>query len=150
MHLLLEEYSFETKLIIFQKLCFHLLSVQFTLHLYGYVKEWRKKPHWSFSCCLALLLPLNDLQGDILGLAGTNVLKTQLDSGEFEMTTLRAAVQGTGALDVTLEEVEEVDDDTVEVQDNGRQGVKYTDHKHDQGTQTIISLIFTAADVELH
>ncbi|KAL9968048.1 hypothetical protein ACROYT_G026374 [Oculina patagonica] len=127
-----------------------LLVVQFTLHLYGYVKEWRKNPHWSFSCCLALLLPLNDLQGDILGLAGTNVLKTQLDSGEFEITTLRAAVQGTGALDVTLEEVEEVDDDTVEVQDNGRQGVKYTDHKHDQGTQTIISLIFTAADVELH
>ena len=127
-----------------------LFSVQYVLHLYGYFKEWRKNPHCSLSCCLALLLPLNDLQGDVRGLAETNVLKTQIDTGDFEMVTLQAAVKDSGAIDVTLEEGEEGDDDTVEVQDNSRQGAMYSNQKCDQGSQTEFFSIFTKADVALH
>ena len=70
--------------------------------------EWRKNPHWSLSCCLALLLPLDDLQGEISGLVGSgaNVLDTQLQSGQTEDTTIFGAVKNSGAFDVNLEEVQ--------------------------------------------
>jgi len=54
-----------------------------------------------------LLLPLNDLRGEILGLVGENVLGTQLQTGNFEMTTLRGAIKDSGAFDVTLQEGEQ-------------------------------------------
>ena len=44
------------------------------------------------------------MPGNISGLANTNVLNTQLDSGQIEMTTIAGAVQDSGAIDVTLEE----------------------------------------------
>ena len=128
----------------------HLFSVQYALHLYCYFREWRKNPHCSSSCCLGLLIPLNDLQGDVRGLAEANVLKTQIDTGDFEMVTLQAAVIDSGAIDVTLEEGEEDDDDTVEVQGNSRQGAMPSDQKCDQGSQTEFFSIFTKADVALH
>ena len=46
--------------------------------VYSFFKEWRKNPHWSFSGFLALLLPLDDLRGEMTGLAETNVLQGQL------------------------------------------------------------------------
>ena len=122
-----------------------MLSVQYALHLYGYVKEWRKNPQWSFSCCLALLLPLNDLQGGIRDIAGTNLLKNQLESGEFEMVTIQDAVKDSGAIEVTLEEGEGGDDDTVEAQDSNHQVAISTNQKYDQGTQTELFSIFTVA-----
>lgn len=123
------------------------------MFLYGYLKEWRKNPHWSFSCCLALLLPLNDLQGDIRGLAGTNVLKSQLDTGQFEMVTLQAAIKDSGAIDVSLDENEEDGDDcgsVVEVKGDNRQRVKKKSKKCDQGTQTKFLSLFTNADVTVY
>ena len=33
--------------------------------IYHYIKEWRKNPKWSLFCCLALLLPLNQLQVEV-------------------------------------------------------------------------------------
>ena len=127
-----------------------LFSVQYTLHLYGFFKEWRKNPQWSFACCLALALPLNDLQGDIRGLAGTHVLTSQLQTGDFEMVTLQAAVKDTGAIDITLEEGEEGDEDKIEVQDGNRQDAKYNNQNCDQGTQTEFFSILRVADVMLH
>lgn len=73
------------------------------MSLYRYVKEWRKNPHCSFSCCLALLLPLNDLEGEIFGLAETDALRNQLQTGETEMPTIFSAVKESGAVNVTLE-----------------------------------------------
>ena len=122
-----------------------MLSVQYALHLYGYVKEWRKNPQWSFSCCLALLLPLNDLQGGIRDIAGTNLVKNQLESGEFEMVTIQDAVKDSGAIEVTLEEGEGGVDDTVEVLDSNHQVAISTNQKYDQGTQTELFSIFTVA-----
>ena len=71
--------------------------------LYQYIKEWRKNPQWSFSCCLAFLLPLSDLQGEISGLAETNALNSQLQTGEAEIPTLSGALKDRGAIDVTFE-----------------------------------------------
>ena len=93
-------------------LFFWFFSVQYASHLCGYLKEWRKNPQWSFSCFLALLLPLLDLPGNISGLAETNVINTQLDTGEMEMTTVVGAVKDSGAIDLTLDDGEEDDDHT--------------------------------------
>ena len=109
--------------------------MQYALTLYDYFKEWRKNPHWSFSCCLALLLTLNDLQGDIGGLSETNALKFQLDTGEFSVPTFLDAVKHSGAVDVSLEEDEEGDGSTVEARDS----YQYAEHRNKRshkGTQT--------------
>ena len=74
------------------------------MNLYRYLKEWRKNPHCSISCFLAFLLPLNDLEGEIFGLAETDALQSQLQTGETEMPTILSAVKDSGAIDVTLEE----------------------------------------------
>ena len=88
------------------------------MHLRDYLKEWRKNPQWSFSCCLALVLPLISLPGDISGLVGTNMTKNQLDTGGIDMPTIAAAVQDSGAVDVTLEEGDEGDDEPAESQND--------------------------------
>ncbi len=67
-------------------------------------KEGRKNPHWSFSCCLALLLPLTDLQGKMSGLAETDVLTSQLKSGDMEMATILVAEENSGDADVQPDE----------------------------------------------
>ena len=86
--------------------------------LYGYFKEWRKNPKWSFSCCLALFLPLFDIAGEVSGLADTNMVTTQLDTGHMEVTTIAAAVQDSGALEVTIEGRERDDDTMVVMEEN--------------------------------
>ena len=130
----------------FRFFVFVLLSVQYALHLYDYFKEWRKNPHCSFSCCLALLLPLNDLQGEVRGLVGKNVLRTQLQTGNFEMATLRAAVKDSGAFDVTLEDGEESDEQGLDPQVDNRPVAKISIKRCHQGTQTEFSSILTVAD----
>ena len=74
------------------------------MYLYHFVKEWRKHPKWSFSCCLALLLPLNQLQGEIRGLTGKNILNQQLQTGDIELPTIASTLRESGAVDVTLED----------------------------------------------
>lgn len=81
------------------------------MYLYSYNKELRKNPQCSISCCLALLLPLNDLKSDIHGLSGTNVLNNQLDTGQMEMPSIGATLENSGAIDVVIEGGEEDDDD---------------------------------------
>ena len=69
------------------------------------------------------------------------------------MVTLDAAIKGSGAIDVTLEENEESDDgsgETVEMKDDNRQGVKYRSKTCDQGTQTELLSLFTITDIAVH
>ena len=105
------------------------ISVQYALYLYGYFKEWRKNPHCSFSCCLGLFLPLNDLQDEARRQAGKNVLRTQLQTGDFEVITL----------DVTIEDGEQ-----------GYDHAKIVKTKRHQGTQTEFLTILAVADVQVH
>lgn len=104
------------------------------MFLYHYLKEWRKNPRWSFSCCLALLLPFNDLQGEIRGFADTNVFKSQLQTEQIEMPTILASVKDSGAMDVPFEEGQQDDDNTVAIL-ACKDDTKYKCHK---GIQTEI------------
>ena len=122
-------------------------SVQYAVHLYGYLKEWRKNPYWSFSCCLGFVLPLIALPGEISGLTGTNVLDTQLDTGQMEMTTITDAVKDSGVVDITLEETEQHDNTPAVEQDDNCNGDQYNIEKCDQGEQTELSSNFFIADV---
>lgn len=115
------------------------MPAQYAVFLYRYLKEWRKNPHWSFQCCLALLLPLGDLHGEISGIAGADALKNQLQTGEIDKPTIATALKNIGAFDVTLEEGKEGDDNTIETQD--------IEHSHNykgrhQGTQTELCSLY--------
>ncbi|XP_078344108.1 uncharacterized protein LOC144629772 [Oculina patagonica] len=110
--------------------------VQYAIHLYGYLMEWKKRPQLSFSCCLALLLPLNDLQGEISGMADTDVLDDQLQTGQTDMPTIIGAVQDSGIVDVSFEEGEKKDGSMIVVQDGSRQDGEYKNIKSNRGTQT--------------
>ena len=103
--------------------------------LYRYFQQWRKNPQWSFSCCLAFLLPLSDLEGEISGLAETNALNSQLQTGEAEIPTLSGALKDSGAIDVTFEGSEQ-DVKAVEVEGEICQDKQCGKRKGHQGTQT--------------
>ena len=62
------------------------------------------------SCCLAMLLPLNDLPGEIQGMMGRNVLRQRIKSGRMAIPSVAGDVKETGAIAFQLEE-----DDTTEV-----------------------------------
>ena len=81
--------------------CFFI--VQYIVYIYRFIKEWLKSPKWSLSCCLALLLPLNDLQGEVRGFAGRNVFKNQLQTGKMNMPSISSSFQDTGAINFSLE-----------------------------------------------
>ena len=62
------------------------------------------KPQLSFSCFLALLLPLSDLHGEIPDLIESNALTNQLQTGQNDMPTVLGAVNDSGIFTVTQEE----------------------------------------------
>ena len=72
--------------------------------MYRYMKEWHKNPQWSLSCCLALFLPLNELSGEIHGLAGRNVLKQQLQTGKIDMPSMSSSFKDSGVVNFDLGE----------------------------------------------
>ena len=116
------------------------------------MNEWRKNPQWSFSCCLALVLPLIALPGEISSLSKTNVLRTQLDSGQMELGTLTDAVKECGVIDVSLEEDENKEEDeeessagTQDQQDNPA-GNQCNKERKEQGAQSAISSVPIIAD----
>ena len=98
------------------------LTVQYAVHLYQYFKKWRKNPKLSFSCCLEVLLPLNNLQGEVSALAEIN----QLQSGQEKMSAI-----------VTRENADQVGNNSMEVQDGSESNIK----KCHQGTQTNLSVL---------
>ena len=120
---------------------FSFISAQYAVFLYRYIKEWRKNPHWSFSCCLALLLPLNELQGEIRGISGENILKNQLQTGQIEKPSLISTVKDSGAIDVNLEEGEQEDGNKVEIQDENHPNPLYKHPRRHQETQTEMSSV---------
>ena len=86
------------------KCIFHIFfAVQYMVYICRYMKDWRKNPQWSFSCCLALLMPLNDLQAEIGGLAKRNVVKQQLKTGDIGIPSMSSAFKDSGAVSFALE-----------------------------------------------
>ena len=83
-------------------------------------------------------------------MAETNVLRTQLQTGNFEMTTLREAVEDSSAFAVTLEGCEQADDRALDRQDHNRPVAKISNKKCHQGTQTEISSLLTVTGFPVH
>lgn len=108
--------------------------VQYLLHFYQYLNEWCKNPHWSFSCCLAVLLPLSDMQGELAGFVGTNVLNSQLQTGQVEMPAI-ASLNADG-IDGGTESYG--GSDRMNKRDVNGETKEYDDHKCQQGTQTVL------------
>jgi len=119
-------------------LCFSFLSVQYAMFIYRFFKEWRKNPRWSFCCCLALLLPLNDLQQEVLGMMGKNVLSQQLYTGNVDMPSLSGALKESGAVSIELttfpEHPEETSGSPSEETETGRK----KEGNADKGTVSIV------------
>ena len=112
-----------------------MLSVQYAFSLYSNLLEWRKNPQWSFSCCFALLLPFKDLQEDFGGLDVTNVLTSQLQTGDLDAPTILAGAKQNGAIDITLDVRGQGDDSTEEVH-GASCHVEHRNKHCQQGTQT--------------
>ena len=81
-----------------------LVSVQYLSYIYHYIKEWRKNPEWSLSCCLALLLPLRNFEGEIGGLAGGDVPMQQLQTGRIDIPSNANTGRDNAAVDISLED----------------------------------------------
>ncbi|KAL9968926.1 hypothetical protein ACROYT_G021077 [Oculina patagonica] len=92
--------------VIVLRLIQEVVYVQYLLLVYRHIKEWRKNPQWSLSCCLAMLLPLNELQGELRGLVGRNALKQQLQTGKINMPSISSTLKDTGAIEFGLEEAD--------------------------------------------
>ena len=94
------------------------------MFIYRFFKEWRKNPQCSFSCCLALLLPLNDFQQEVLGMTGKNILNQQLQTGKVDMPSLSGALKESGAVSIELatfpEQPEETSGSPSEETETGR------------------------------
>ena len=84
------------------------------------------------SCCLALLLPLNDLQGEIQGLTESNVVNEQLETGQMDTPTVTDAVQDSGAIDTILK----TDQQGVLAKEDHCQNAQYRKKRCDKGIQT--------------
>ena len=78
------------------------------------MKEWRKNPQWSLSCCLALLLPLNDLQNEIRGMTGKSLMKEQVQTGQFNAPSVSGTLKESGAVSFDLVSFHECPKETVE------------------------------------
>ena len=51
-----------------------------------------------------MILPFLSFPGEITGLVGSNMTKSQISTGNTEMPSITAAVQESGAIDIILEE----------------------------------------------
>lgn len=119
------------------------------MSLYRYLKEWRKNPHWSFSCCLAFLLPLKDFEGEMFALAESDEQKIQLDTGETEMPTILSAVKDSGAVDVTLGEDQQGVDEPVVLRNANCKDSKKNKSKCHKAIQTESVSLFTMTDATI-
>lgn len=117
-----------------------LVIVQYSIFLYKYYQNWRKNPQWSFSCCLGLVLPLNDLQGEVRGMVGNNLMKTQLDTGGIEKPSLATAVKDSGAISFTLH-VDSIDEIKMEFRKRNVGVVKNSSKKCHRSTQTKVLVL---------
>lgn len=108
----------------------HLISVEKAVNIYGFLQKWRKNPQWSFSCCLALLLPLNDLQGDIGGFVVTSG-----GTEEIDVPSLLNTVKENEAVDANFY-VTGKDESSIKAQKKSFQRAEYNTMYHHTGTQT--------------
>ena len=95
--------------------------MQYLSYIYHYIKEWRKNPEWSLSCCLALLLPLRNLQGEIGGLAGRDIPLHQLQTDRIDIPSNANTERDSGAVVIMLEDYDAEREEEEEEQEREEQ-----------------------------
>ena len=88
-----------------------------------------------------MLLPLNDLQGEIRDIASKNILKTQLQTGAIEKPSIASSAKDSGAISVALKsgEGKHSDGEMPELKKRPCKATKHSKTKCDQGAQTELS-----------
>lgn len=108
-----------------------MLLVQYAIHSFRYLNKWCRDPQLSFACCLALLLPLSDIQEEIGGLEET-VRQTE----EIEMPSILAAVRDYGPIDAPVDADAKSDIGTTKLKDGYYKHLSHDKTQRHQGTQT--------------
>ena len=85
-------------------------------------------------------------------MAGANIVETQFQTGEFELTTVGSAVKDSGITNVKFEGSQQGGEDSIEEQDNSRGKRRKRSNRSDkkcnqQGTQTEFLALFAVTDV---
>lgn len=101
------------------------------MHLFRYIKKWRRDPQLSFACCLALLLPLSDFQEEIGGFEET-VRQTE----EIEMPSILAAVNDYGPVAAPVNTDVKGDNGTTKLKDANYKDLSHDKTQRHQETQT--------------
>ena len=101
------------------------------MHLFRYIKKWRRDPRLSFACCLALLLPLSDFQEEIGGFEET-VRQTE----EIEMPSILAAVNDYGPVAAPVNTDVKGDNGTTKLKDANFKALSHDKTQRHQETQT--------------
>ena len=128
------------------------VSVQYLSYIYHYVKEWRKNPEWSLSCCLALLLPLRNLQGEIGGLAGRDIPRQQLQTDRIDIPSNANMERDNGAVDISLEDY---DAERKEEEEKEKEEEEEEEEKEDEDDDTANQItvgqgVVTVVEVIIH
>ena len=137
-----------------------LFSVQYLSYIYHYIKEWRKNPEWSLSCCLALLLPLRNLQGEIGGLAGRDIPRQQLQTDRIDIPPTAYTERDNAAVIIMLqdyydaerkEEEEEEEEEEREEKEEEDEEDEDEDEDEDNANQiTVEQGVVTLVEVIIH
>ena len=101
------------------------------MHSIRYLNKWRNDPQLSFSCCLALLLPLSDFKEGIDGLEET-VRQTE----EIDMPTIFDAVKDYGPVDAPVNADAKSGIGTTEIKDAIYKRLSKVKTQRHQKTQT--------------
>ena len=135
------------------------VSVQYVSYIYHYVKEWRKNPEWSLSCCLALLLPLRNLQGEIGGLAGRDIPRQQLQTDRIDIPPTAYTERDNAAVIIMLQdyydaerkEEEEEEEEEEEREEKEEEDEEDEDEDEDTANQiTVEQGVVTVLEVIIH
>ena len=133
------------------------VSVQYLSYIYHYVKEWRKNPEWSLSCCLALLLPLRNLQGEIGGLAGRDIPLQQLQTDRIDIPSNANTGRDNAAVDISLEDydAERKEEEEREEEEKEKEEEEEDEEKEDEDDDTANQItagqgVVTVVEVIIH
>ena len=130
-----------------------LVSVQYLSYIYHYIKEWRKNPEWSLSCCLALLLPLRNLQGEIGGLAGRDIPMQQLQTDRIDIPSNANTGRDNAAVDISREDydAERKEEEEREEEEKEKDEEEEEDEDDDTANQiTVEEGVVTVVEVIIH
>ncbi|XP_078356902.1 uncharacterized protein LOC144641748 [Oculina patagonica] len=141
----LDSVMFQILVIGANSLVIGLLLVQYIALIYRNLKEWRKNPKFSFSCCLGLLLPLNELQGELRGLVGKNIFKQQMQTGKLGMPSITSTLKDSGVGDFSLEEIYEAN--LTETQTFDKEAI--TSSKINEVSKLKASIVYPDSDVSI-